>query len=115
MIHWAICDDAEYLCKSFEWAFEKEPDLVFDGFATDEQSCLELVKEKRPEILLQDIQMEEPTTGIEIIPKLKEIVPDLKIIMLTNYDDDNYVFSAFVNGATDYVLKTLPNLSLIHI
>ena len=95
MIHWAICDDAEYLCKSFEWAFEKEPDLVFDGFATDEQSCLELV--------------EEPTTGIEIIPKLKEIVPDLKIIMLTNYDDDNYVFSAFVNGATDYVLKTLPN------
>ncbi|RHP34819.1 response regulator transcription factor [Lachnotalea sp. AF33-28] len=109
MIHWAICDDAEYLCKSFEWAFEKEPDLVFDGFATDEQSCLELVKEKRPEILLQDIQMEEPTTGIEIIPKLKEIVPDLKIIMLTNYDDDNYVFSAFVNGATDYVLKTLPN------
>lgn len=109
MIHWAICDDAEYLCKSFEWAFEKEPDLAFDGFATDEQSCLELVKEKRPEILLQDIQMEEPTTGIEIIPKLKEIVPDLKIIMLTNYDDDNYVFSAFVNGATDYVLKTLPN------
>ena len=40
MIHWAICDDAEYLCKSFEWAFEKEPDLVFDGFATDEQSGL---------------------------------------------------------------------------
>lgn len=113
MIHWAICDDAEYLCKSFEWAFENEPNLVFEGFATDEQSCLELVRKKKPEILLQDIQMEEPTTGIEIIPKLKEIMPELKIIMLTNYDDNNYIFSAFVNGATDYVLKTLSNQEIL--
>lgn len=113
MIHWAICDDAEYLCKSFEWAFESEPNLAFEGFATDEQSCLELVRKKKPEILLQDIQMEEPTTGIEIIPKLKEIMPELKIIMLTNYDDNNYIFSAFVNGATDYVLKTLSNQEIL--
>ncbi len=113
MIHWAICDDAEYLCKSFEWAFENESNLVFEGFATDEQSCLELVREKKPEILLQDIQMEAPTTGIEIIPKLKEIMPELKIIMLTNYDDNNYIFSAFVNGATDYVLKTLSNQEIL--
>lgn len=113
MIHWAICDDAEYLCKSFEWAFENETDLVFEGFATDEQSCLKLIREKKPDILLQDVQMEEPTTGIDIIPKIKELMPDLKIIMLTNYDDDNYVFSAFVNGATDYVLKTQPNQDIL--
>ncbi len=113
MIHWAICDDAEYLCKSFEWAFENEPNLIFEGFATDEQSCLELIREKKPEILLLDIQMEEPTTGIEIIPNLKKIMPELKIIMLTNYDDNNYIFSAFVNGATDYVLKTLSNQEIL--
>ncbi len=47
MIHWAICDDAEYLCKNFEWAFENEPNLIFEGFATDEQSCLELIQEKK--------------------------------------------------------------------
>ncbi len=35
MKHWAICDDAEYQCKSIEWAYDKEPDLEFDGFATD--------------------------------------------------------------------------------
>lgn len=57
--------------------------------------------------------MEEPTTGIEIIPKLKKIMPELKIIMLTNYDDNNYIFSAFVNGATDYVLKTLSDQEIL--
>lgn len=113
MIRWAICDDAEYLCKSFEWAFENEPNLMFEGYATDGPSCLEMVSEKKPDILLLDIQMEEPSTGIELIPKLKEIIPELKIIMLTNYDDDNYIFSAFVNGATDYVLKTLPNQEIL--
>lgn len=113
MIHWAICDDAEYLCKSFEWAFENEPELVFEGYATDESSCLKMIREKKPDILLLDIQMEELQTGINLIPKVKEILPELKIIMLTNYDDDNYIFSAFVNGATDYVLKTLPNREIL--
>lgn len=113
MIHWAICDDAEYLCKSFEWAFENEPDLTFEGYATDEQSCLRLVGEKKIDILFLDIQMEESTTGIELIPKLLSLLPGLKIIMLTNYDDDNYIFSAFVNGATDYVLKTMSNQEIL--
>lgn len=113
MIHWAICDDAEYLCKSFEWAFEAEPELVFEGYATDGEACLALVREKRPDILLLDIQMEEPNTGIDLLPRLKEIMPELKVIMLTNYDDDNYIFSAFVNGATDYVLKALSNQEIL--
>lgn len=115
MIHWAICDDAEYLCKSFEWAFENEPEMIFEGYAIDQQSCFQLVREKKPDILLLDIQMEEPTTGIELIPKLKKLLPELKIIMLTNYDDDNYIFSAFVNGATDYVLKTLSNQEILQV
>ena len=109
MIKWAICDDADYLCKSFEWAFEKEVDLESVGSAGDGTACLELVQEKKPDVLLLDIQMETQTTGIELIPKLKEIMHSLKIIMLTNYDDDDYVFSAFVNGADDYVKKTLSN------
>lgn len=113
MIHWAICDDAEYLCKSFEWAFEKEPDLVFERAATNREDCLALVREKRPQVLLLDIQMEESTTGIDLIPDVKELEPELKIIMLTNYDDENYIFSAFVNGADDYALKTLPNEEIL--
>ena len=113
MIKWAICDDADYLCKSFEWAFENEEDLESAGSANDGAACLELVREKRPDVLLLDIQMETQTTGIELIPKLKEIRPSMKIIMLTNYDDDDYVFSAFVNGADDFVKKTLSNNEIL--
>ncbi len=113
MINWAICDDADYLCKSFEWAFEKEEDLNLVGSANDGAACLEVVREKRPDVLLLDIQMETPTAGIDLIPKLKEILPAIKIIMLTNYDDDDYVFSAFVNGADDFVKKTHSNNEIL--
>jgi len=113
MINWAICDDAEYLCKSFEWAFENVEDLKFMGSANSAATCLELIKAKCPDILLLDIQMETQTTGIELIPKVKGIRPSMKIIMLTNYDDDDYVFSAFVKGADDFVKKTLSDVEIL--
>lgn len=113
IINWAICDDAKYLCKSFELAFEGEPDLNLVGAAHDKGSCLQMAGEKKIDVLLLDIQMETPTAGIDLIPELRGIDPDLKIIMLTNYDDEDYVFSAFVNGANDYVQKSLPNQEIL--
>lgn len=108
-IRWAICDDADYLCKSFEWAFESDEELEFCGSANNSSECVEMVLKEKPDVLLLDIQMESPEAGLNIIPTLKQQTPSMKIIMLTNYDDEDNVFAAFVNGADEFMNKNLPN------
>ena len=51
--------------------------------------------------------METETAGIDIIPDVCEVSPDTKIIMLTSYDYEDYVFSALISGAHDYIVKSL--------
>lgn len=67
----------------------------------------DLIRTKDPDVLLLDIQMESTTSGIDIIPIIKTIKPDLKIIMLTGYDNEDYIYQAFANGADNYLLKDI--------
>ena len=48
----------------------------------------------------------EEKTGIDIIPEIKSISPKTKIIMITSFDDSEYIFNAFANGADNYISKT---------
>lgn len=104
-IKWAICDDADYFCYIYQTALEKEERLEFVGYCNSGVECPAFVSRVKPDILLLDIQMETKTAGIEIIPTLKQIAPQLKIIILTSYNDENYIFQAFANGADSYLLK----------
>ena len=104
----AICDDISYLCEYFQSVFENEPDIECVGTANNTRQCLNLVKNERPDVLLLDIQMEENDTGVELIPKIKEIHPDIKIIMLSIHKEDDYILRAFTYGANDYLTKTEP-------
>lgn len=112
-IRWTICDDAEYLRTSFKLELENQRNLEFVGDAHDSKSCVKMVAAQKPDILLLDIQMDTETAGIDIIPELKKIAPAMKIIMLTSYDDENYVFSAFANGADDYIYKSLSKAEIV--
>ena len=104
----AICDDISYLCEYFQSVFEGEPDIEFVGTANTTRQCLNLIKKTYPDVLLLDIQMEENDTGVEMIPKIKEIHPDIKIIMLSIHKEDDYILRAFTYGANDYLTKTEP-------
>ena len=101
----AICDDAEFLCRCFQNEIENEPDMVFAGEAHSAKECIDLVRKNSFDILLLDIQMESETSGIDIIKTLKEIRPNLKIIIITSHFDDNYILSAFSLEADNYILK----------
>lgn len=105
-ISWAICDDTEYLCFSIKMDFSEYDQLECVGSASDCKTCLELLQSRHVDILLLDIQMETDTAGINMIAKAKELSPKTKIIMLTSYDYDDYIFTAFANGADDYIMKT---------
>ena len=107
-IRWSICDDSEYVCRSFELSMRKYEELEFVGSSNSADACLELCRKEAPDMLLLDIQMEEENSGICVLKKLKELLPDMKIIMLTSYDDNEYICSAFDNGADNYVLKNAP-------
>lgn len=105
-IKWAVCDDADYICTNFKMDLSRYDNFEFLWKANSGAQCLQLMEQSPPDILLLDIQMETETTGIDILPELKELSPSTKIIMLTSFDDSEYIFSAFANGAESYLVKT---------
>ena len=106
IIRWAICDDADYICRNFQLDLSTYENFKFEGKANNTSECLDLIKNTKPDILLLDIQMQEEKTGIDIIPEIKSISPKTKIIMITSFEDSEYIFNAFANGADNYISKT---------
>jgi len=101
----AICDDLEFLCQNLQNHFKYQQDIEFVGYCTSAKDCPKFVKDSCPDVLLLDIQMEKETAGIDIISELLEQSPKLKIIIMSSYAYNEYIFSAIINGATDYVTK----------
>lgn len=73
---------------------------------------LRLLTEARPDVVLMDINL-PGMSGIEAVPRLKEILPDAQIMMLTVYEDDEKIFRSLVAGATGYILKRTPPAELL--
>lgn len=74
---------------------------------------LESIKKERPDVILMDIRMPE-MDGVYCTKTVKEKYPDIKIIILTTFDDDEFVFSALKYGASGYLLKGVSMDELYH-
>lgn len=103
----AMCDDVEQLCINLKNFCRYSDEIEFVGYCTMSNECIDMLKNSKPDILLLDIQIETESAGISIIPDILEIMPDIKIIMLTAYSDSNYIFESMVSGASDYLLKNV--------
>lgn len=75
--------------------------------------AIELVERHRPDIVLMDVRMPE-MSGVEATKIIHERFPDVKILMFTTFDDDEYVHSALHYGAIGYLLKNRPPMELIN-
>ncbi len=84
---------------------EQHPDLVVVGEAGDGEQALELVLRLRPDVAILDIRMPK-LSGIDVVRRMKERLPDIKALMLTAYDDDDYILALMESGASGYILKT---------
>lgn len=102
----AMCDDMKYLCEIFKSGFLDYPEICFTGMSHNSHDCLEMLKNIECDVLLLDIRMESERAGIDIIPQIKELNSNIKIVMLTSFNNDDYVFAAFANGADDYCDKS---------
>jgi NarL family two-component system response regulator LiaR len=91
---------------------EDETDIQVVGEAGDGEEAVNLVKEKHPDLVIMDIAMPK-LNGIEATRKIKAINPTIVVLILTAYDDDEYIFGLLDAGAAGYLLKTASGDDLI--
>ena len=104
MIKVLIADDQELMRESLKIILDMNSDIKVIGLAENGRKVLDLVKKTLPDIILMDIRMPE-LDGVQCTKAVKEKYPDVKIIILTTFDDDEYVFYALKYGASGYLLK----------
>lgn len=99
-----IVDDHPIVRNGLRRFLEIEDDIVVAGEAEDGISCIECVEKLKPDVVLMDLVMPR-MEGIEAIRKIKEISPDIRIVVLTSYHQDTMVIPALKAGALSYLLK----------
>jgi DNA-binding NarL/FixJ family response regulator len=99
-----LADDHVILRQGTRQLLEHEPDIEVVGEASDGAEAVELVSKLKPDIVIIDVAMPH-MNGIEATKKIKEILPGTKILVLTGYDYDEYIFSLLEIGAAGYLLK----------
>lgn len=99
-----IADDQKLIREGLRVLLEMEEDFEIIGEATNGVEAYEFYIKLKPDIVLMDIQM-PVMNGVEAIKKIKEVDSQAKIIILTTFDDDQYVYDGLKSGALGYILK----------
>ena len=104
MIKVMIADDQELIRESLKIVLNTHDDLQVIDTVEDGFGVLDSLKRKMPDVILMDIRMPR-MDGVYCTKAVKEQYPNIKIIILTTFDDDEFVFSALKYGASGYLLK----------
>jgi len=88
---------------------ESQPDMAFAGEAADGQQAIELVRRERPDVILMDIRMPR----VDGIAATRSISGQTRVVILTTYELDEYVFDALAAGASAFLLKAAPPEDLL--
>ena len=107
-----IADDHGVLRAGLRALLSAEPDLEVVGEAADGHEILSLASELRPEVVLLDISM-PGLSGIEVTRRLKEILPDARVLILTFHEDESLLQEAIRAGAAGYIVKRAAESELI--
>jgi DNA-binding NarL/FixJ family response regulator len=99
-----LADDQRLMREGLRILLELEPDLQVVGEAEDGGAALEAYEETRPDIVLMDIRM-PGIDGVEATRRIRARWPEARVIILTTFDDDEYIFEGLRAGALGYLLK----------
>lgn len=100
----ALVDDDELVREGLLGWFETLSEVEVVGAASEASSCLELLAEHRPDVLLVDVVL-PGLSGIELVRKVSETYPDVRCVMVSGSDQPELVFTALVAGASGYLPK----------
>ncbi|KHD36204.1 LuxR family transcriptional regulator [Clostridium acetobutylicum] len=104
MIKVLIADDQELIRQSLKIVLSANKDIEIVGTACNGNEVVESVRKYKPDVILMDVRMPE-MDGVQCTKVIKESYPNIKIIVLTTFDDDEYIFNALKYGASGYLLK----------
>lgn len=104
MIKVLIADDQELIRESLKIVLSAYPDLEVVGAVSDGTEVLDCLSTTKPDVILMDIRMPK-MDGVLATKVIKEKFPNIKVIILTTFDDDDFIYSALKYGASGYLLK----------
>ena len=107
-----IADDHDLVRDGYQRMLDREPDLEVVGEASNGREAVELCRKLRPDLVLMDVRMPE-MDGLEATRKIKDELPTTSVLVVTTYDNSDYLFEAVKAGAAGYVLKDAPKLQLL--
>ena len=112
MIKVLLVDDQQILAEGIKSVLESSREVEVVGIASDGVRAVEKVTAENPDVVLMDIRMPN-MNGVVATKRIKEIDENIKIIILTTFDDSDYILSAINNGASGYLLKDIGATALI--
>lgn len=107
-----LADDHAMVRQGIRDFLEEDPEIHVIAEAGNGSEALRLIRARPPHVAVLDIRMPE-MTGIELTRQLKQELPAVRILILTAYDDEPYIFALLRAGADGYVLKTAQSSDLI--
>jgi DNA-binding NarL/FixJ family response regulator len=111
MIQLLLVDDQGIIREGLRSLLEAKTDLQIVGEAENGQMAVELALSLKPDVVLMDVRM-PIMDGVAATRALTEKAPDIKVLVLTTFDDDEYVTQAIRCGAKGYLLKDTPSTEL---
>ena len=105
-----LADDQALVRAGFRMIVQSHPGMEVAGEAADGQEAIELVRRERPDVMLMDIRMPR----VDGIAATRQVAGATRVVILTTYELDEYVYDALAAGASGFLLKAAPPEQLIH-
>ncbi|HLZ26568.1 MAG TPA: response regulator transcription factor [Chloroflexota bacterium] len=112
MIRVVLADDQELVRQGLRMILESEPDVEVVGEAADGGGAVEMVKHENPDVLLLDVRM-PGQDGIAAAKQILSHSPATRVLMLTTFDLDDYVFESLRAGASGFLLKDMSGEEIV--
>ncbi len=113
LIRVVLADDHAVVRKGIREFLEEDPAIRVVAETSDGEQAVALVAREKPDVAVFDIQMPK-MNGMDATRRVKKEFPQTRVLMLTAYDDDPYIFAALQAGASGYLLKTASSDELVH-
>jgi len=107
-----ICDDQHVVCEGLRTILSTSPRIEVVGLAHNGAEALDLTATARPDVVLMDLKM-PVVDGVQATREIRARFPGVRVLVLTTYDADEWVFDAIRAGASGYLLKDSPREALV--
>jgi len=114
MIKVLIVDDQALIREGLSLMLDLYGEIEIAGEASNGKEAIEFVEREEVDVILMDIRM-PVMDGVEATKVIKEKHPNIKIIILTTFNEDEYIFKGLKNGADSYILKDVSSKELVNI